>query len=316
MLSSFDYQWYSCDAGGANCSAIPDETSSTYETTIDDLDTTLLVEVHATNANGGGFADSSHSDVIGSPYSVAVPVIGSTDPLSDGTPIAELGDTLSVGQGTWHGAPTGFQYAWFRCDPSAPTRSDFNNCSGIAGANHSTYTTVTADLSHTLFVVVDASNSHGTTAVTANTQGSVGVPQPLLDNGSISGTAQVGQTLTFVNGSSWAGDTPITFFYRWRRCDSAGDNCATISGETNVTYALVAADAGHVIQGFAGGSNVWGANGWGLSYNSAVVAATPTSGGSGGGGGGGGGTPLDLAVALSRRRRRSRRAARCSSTSP
>lgn len=52
------------------------------------------------------------------------------------------------------------------------------------------------------------------------------------------------------------------------------------------------------IQGFVGGSNAWGANGWELAYNSAVVAAAP-SGGSGGGGGGGGGLPVDLSVAIS-----------------
>jgi hypothetical protein len=295
--TSFDYQWYSCNTGGVDCNPISGATDTTYETTSDDLDTTLMVEVDATNAYGDGVGDSSHSDVIGSPYSVAAPVIGSTDQLSDGTPIAELGDTLSVGQGTWHGAPTGFQYAWFRCDPSSPSRSDFNNCVGIPGLFGSSYTTVTADLGHTIFVVVDASNSHGTTSATAFPLGSVGVPQPLLDDGSVSGTAQVGQTLTFVNGTSWAGDTPITWFYRWSRCDTVGANCVRISDATASTYTLVSADAGHVIQGLIGGSNVWGGNGWGLAYTSAVVTAAPSGGG--GGGGGGGGMPLDLSVALS-----------------
>lgn len=53
-----------------------------------------------------------------------------------------------------------------------------------------------------------------------------------------------------------------------------------------------------VIQGFVGGSNAWGANGWELAYNSAVVAAAPRRGG-GGCGGGGSGLPVDLSVAIS-----------------
>ncbi len=294
--TSYAYQWYSCGAGGVNCSAISGATDATYETTSGDLDTTLMVKVDATNVYGDAVTDSSHSDVIGSPYAVAAPVIGSTDVLSDGTPIAELGDTLTVSQGTWHGAPTGFQYVWFRCDPSSPTRSDFTNCAGIAGANSSSYTTVAADLGHTIFVLIDASNSHGTTDMAIDLFGSVGVPAPLLDDGSISGTAQVGQTLTFVNGSSWAGDTPISWSYDWKRCDPAGNNCLVIAGAGASAYTLVGADAGHVIEGVVSGSNLWGGNGWGLAYDSAVVAAAP---GGGGGGGGGGELPLDLAVAVS-----------------
>jgi hypothetical protein len=292
--TSFAYQWYSCDDTGANCDAIPGATDSTYQVTDADVGTTLLVEVDASNGHGHGFADSAPSDVIGTPYPATAPALGSTDVLQDGTPVAELGDTLSVGQGTWHGAPTSFTYQWYLCDPSSPTRADFNNCNPIAGATTNHYTTVSGDRGHTIYVEVDATNGFGTGAAYAWPNGSIGVPQPLLDNGSITGTAQVGQTLTFVNGSSWTGDTPITWFYRWSRCGTAGANCATISGATASAYTLVSADAGHVIQGLIWGSNVWGANGWGLSYNTAVVAAAS----SGGGGGGGGGVPLDLSAGI------------------
>jgi hypothetical protein len=65
---------------------------------------------------------------------------------------------------------------------------------------------------------------------------------------SVSGTAVQGQTLTTSNGS-WSGTTPITYQYRWLRCDSTGGgvngvNCATISGETRRTYILTGDDVG------------------------------------------------------------------------
>lgn len=294
--TSFDYQWYSCDENGENCDAIAGATSSTYDLADGDVGTTVLVDVDASNAQGDTFADSAPSEVIGSPYPASAPALGSTDVLQDGTPVAELGDTLSVGQGTWHGAaPTSYVYQWFLCDPSSPTRADFDNCNPIVGATSNHYTIVAADRGHTIYVEVDATNGFGTGSADAWPNGSIGVPQPLLDNGSISGTAKVGMTLTFVNGTSWTGDTPVTWFYQWKRCDTGGANCTTIAGATGSTYTLVDADAGHVIQGIVGGSNIWGANGWGLAYNSAVVTAASAGGGSGGGGG----APLDLSVAVS-----------------
>src|SRR3954470_1748438 len=42
---------------------------------------------------------------------------------------------------------------------------------------------------------------------------------------SISGTPQVGQTLT-ANPGSWTSDTTPTFAYQWNRCDAQGNNCA------------------------------------------------------------------------------------------
>jgi hypothetical protein len=59
----------------------------------------------------------------------------------------------------------------------------------------------------------------------------------------VSGTARVGATLTTTNGS-WTGAPPLTFAYRWRRCDSAGSNCADIANATASTYTLTVADFG------------------------------------------------------------------------
>jgi len=65
--------------------------------------------------------------------------------------------------------------------------------------------------------------------------------------------------LTLVAGTgSWTGDTPISFAFEWRRCDSAGANCAAIAGATNTTYVLQIADVGSRIRVLVTASNTDG----------------------------------------------------------
>jgi hypothetical protein len=62
----------------------------------------------------------------------------------------------------------------------------------------------------------------------------------------ITGTAREGSTLTATNGT-WAGTTPLTFSYGWRRCDAAGANCAAV-GTNSQTYTLVTADVNSTVR--------------------------------------------------------------------
>jgi hypothetical protein len=58
----------------------------------------------------------------------------------------------------------------------------------------------------------------------------------------ITGTPQLGETLTADRGR-WAGG-PTSFTYQWNHCDAAGANCAPITGAVASTYIPGTADAG------------------------------------------------------------------------
>jgi hypothetical protein len=83
----------------------------------------------------------------------------------------------------------------------------------------------------------------------------------------ISGTTQVGSTLTADNGV-WTGSTPITYQYQWRRCGPNGGSCANMPGQTSSTYAIVAADLHNTLRVQVTASNSSGSG-------SAVSIPTP-----------------------------------------
>jgi len=62
----------------------------------------------------------------------------------------------------------------------------------------------------------------------------------------ISGTAQVGKTLTASDGT-WS-NNPTSFTYQWLRCNGGGNSCAPITGATLKTYVLTAADENQTIR--------------------------------------------------------------------
>jgi hypothetical protein len=248
-------QWLRCDASGASCTAIAGATGATYTLTSADVKSTIRVVVTATNAAGSAQSTSSPtSPVAGNPPTVSSP------PTISGT--ARDGLTLTADHGTWSGStPLSYAYQWRRCD------ADGGGCADIASATDVTYTLTAADVGHTVRVSVTASNSAGSaTSSSAATDPVAATGPALVSAPTVSGTARDGSTLTADHGT-WSGTPPISYAYRWQRCDAGGGSCTDIAGATDSTYALTAEDVDHVVRVQVTATNAGG---------SATASSAPT----------------------------------------
>jgi hypothetical protein len=90
----------------------------------------------------------------------------------------------------------------------------------------------------------------------------------------VSGTAQVGQTLS-VSSGSWS-NSPTGYQYQWQRC--SGGACANISGATANSYQPVSADVGDTLAALVTATNSGGSATAG-SQPTAVVTQASTTGG-------------------------------------
>jgi hypothetical protein len=164
-------------------------------------------------------------------------------PSITGTPV--VGTSLSAVEGTWTGLPApALTEKWLRCDPAGA------QCTEITGATNTSYVVAQADVGATLRVQVTATNVAGsvavTSAATATVQSLPTAPPAVVNLPSVSGVAQLGQTLTGSNGT-WKGQ-PTSYTGQWLRCNQAGAACAPIAGATNGLYTLTGADLGQTIR--------------------------------------------------------------------
>ena len=238
---NYTYQWIRVD--GTDEADIASANSSTYPLGAADLGTTLKVKVSFTD-------DASNSETLTSAATAAVAAAPNT--LATGAPTitgtAQVGQTLTAsttGIADANGLTTpNYTYQWIRVDGTDEA--------DIASANSSTYPLGAADLGTTLKVKVsftdDASNSETLTSAATAT---VSAAANTLATGAptITGTAQVGQTLTAGTTAIMDADglTSVSYTYQWIRV--ATDNTETnISSATASTYTLVAADQGTTVK--------------------------------------------------------------------
>jgi hypothetical protein len=85
----------------------------------------------------------------------------------------------------------------------------------------------------------------------------------------ISGTAELGQTLTAIPGE-WSED-PTSLGTQWARCNAAGYGCEPVAGATSSTYAVTSADAGSTIRVQETAANAAGAGAPAASTQTATV---------------------------------------------
>jgi hypothetical protein len=162
--TSYAYAWSLCDANGDTCSTVAGATAITFALTSADVDHTLRLTVTATNADGSVSSTSAPSAAVAAaaaPTDTVLPTISGT---------VAVDSILTVTNGTWTGTPTGYAYAWSRCDQNG------NACAAISGADGPQYELTTADVGATVRATVTAKNATGGTAAISAQTGVVPTP--------------------------------------------------------------------------------------------------------------------------------------------
>jgi hypothetical protein len=196
------------------------------------------------------------------------------------TGIALVGSVLEASPGSWTpNVGIVFEYRWLRCNPAGGDDSSEKTCTAISGADERTYTIASADAGRRIRVRVIASTKGGTTPSTSAATSVVGTEggRPASQSPpTISGSSIVGAKLTGTPGS-WVGSGPITYSYKWLRCDKDGNGCVPLSGRTSSTYTIVQADLGRTLRLRVEARNTLGRSD---AYSTAtnVVQANPDDG--------------------------------------
>lgn len=189
-------------------------------------------------------------------------------PTIDGK--AMVGQTLTAQRGEWSGNPTDYTYRWQRCD------NDGQSCGDIDNATAKTYKLTDADVGNTVRVMVTAKNSDGSTTANSKPTDTIsGNAAPrATTQPSISGKAQVGETLT-ANPGKWA-EGPSTFTYQWQLCDKSGANCKDIAGATGSTYGVRSGDKDSTIRVQVTAKNLVGSTTANSSATDTITTGTTT----------------------------------------
>lgn len=207
---TYAYQWLRCNGGGNSCANIVGALTKTYVLVAADAEQTIRVGVTATNADGSASAESSQTAKVAAATSNAAPK-NTAPPTISGTP--KVGQVLTANDGSWSGNPTGYTYAWQRCD------ADVATCANVVGATTKTYAVRLADLGYRLRVVVTARNAKGSdsasSAITA-----VVAPAVAITNRR--------PTLVIISTRF----TGATIYARFRICDDLAKNLTILATDS------------------------------------------------------------------------------------
>ncbi len=229
--ATFTYQWQRDDGDGF--ADISGATAASYVLVAADVDTTIRVNVTATNVDGSTTVASAPTAAVAaaSPGSRVAPAL---------TGGSRVGERLTSTDGAWSPAAESFAYQWQR-------RVGGGTYADIAGATANTYILVSADAGATVRVKITATNDDGTgVGYSAATATVVAPPTPPSTIDAPTGTLQDTETLS-IDAGQW---TPAnaTFTYQWLRCPSgatAPGGCVTVG--SGKSYTLSGNDVGHAM---------------------------------------------------------------------
>src|SRR5438132_6534512 len=172
------------------------------------------------------------------PARTAAAPVNTLPPAISGQPY--VGKTLTASTGGWQNSPTSYTFQWARCDVKG------NGCVQIGGATAKTYVATSADVDHTLEVLVTASNAAGTSTPVSSKPSAAITPASRPKNTtapSVVGKPLVGEAL-FANPGKYSGGSVASFAYQWQRCPAVKLSCTDISGASGQEYSVVKADVG------------------------------------------------------------------------
>ncbi|MFL5962778.1 MAG: hypothetical protein ACJ757_07810 [Gaiellaceae bacterium] len=244
--TSFAYSWLRCNGNGRICTPIASASAASYVATAADAGHALVVLVTA--SSGGKTVAALSAAVTGAPAGTGTTTTGTTPargPRSSAAPTvtgsAVQGAQLTATAGTWSGSGTiTYAYQWYRCDAGGA------QCNSIHGATAGTHKLVAQDVSHTMGLTVNATDSTGKASAYASLLGPVvaaGASLIATAQPTITGTGATGKTLSVSTGT-WS-PAPTAYSYAWQRCNANGRICAPIAGAMLAMYTVVAADRGH-----------------------------------------------------------------------
>ena len=238
------YQWIRSD--GTTDTEIAEATGTTYVVSADDVDSVLKVRVSFADDGGN---DESLTSASTATVSATVPgVPGSVDLQPAGT--GELSVSWEEPASDGGATVTGYTVQWKEAAGNWDSVSDVST----ATTTGTSYTITSLSLGTEYSVRVIATNSAGdgpasaevkeTADAQTSQQQSANPNRPATGVPTISGTAQVGQTLTVDTSGIADGDglSNVTYRYQWLAAD------AEIAGATGSSYTLAEADEGKAIR--------------------------------------------------------------------
>ena len=239
--AALKYQWY------RNETAVSGASGNTYALTAADYNSVIKVTVTANETGVTGSVTSNATSV------VTAATLGGTVSI---TGTAAVGSVLTADTSALTPAGTAVTYVWYR------------GTTVIENATASTYTVLPADADKRIKVTVTA-NETGVTGSVTSAQTAAVAGAAIGGSVSIKGSAVFGETLS----ADISAITPpaVTLKYQWYRGSSA------ISGATEGTYKLVAADIGYAVK-LRVTANQTGYSGYLESTATAVVAAISITG--------------------------------------
>jgi hypothetical protein len=225
-------------------------------------------------APSGEFAVATSSDV--TPATKTFPITEAVPPEEEAPPAiagrASEGETLEERHGSWNSEVLDYSYQWLRCSSTG------TECIPIKGATAQSYAVVGADVEHELVVEEVARNDAGPSKPARSLTTEVVLPQPPTNTTAptITGEPKQGQALAESHGT-WT-KSPSAYRYQWLRCDSLGMSCMAISGASEQTYGLTAADVGYTIEVDETAVNAGGSSEPASSLPTAAVMPAPPIG--------------------------------------